>query len=155
MKANIEVQGLKEILRALNRLPKEAKSEMRRQAKVIATEEAGRIRDAGTSGIGSDKLSAAVAPFVTARSDRLPAIIAGGTKTVPIGPEKRRKPAKVYQVFFGAEYGGGRKKTSRQFRPWKGKNGYWFWWQIRRDSERILSRWFEVVKRIEQEWGEK
>lgn len=141
----IDRQAWREIVRRLNRLPQTAKQEIREAARAIAEDEAARIRSAGGS---DDKQSDAVASFVRARSDRMPAIVAGGRKKAGVSGG-----ATVSELFFGAEFGGARRPTTRQFRPWRGRQGYWFWPTLRADRGRMMERWLGALSAIEREWG--
>lgn len=170
----IEVEGLKPFLTRLNQLPKTAQAEIREAARTIADDESRRITSAGRS---SDKQSAAVASFIRTRSDRVPAIVAGGSRRTGV-----EGGAKAGELFFGAEFGGGSNKkfeavtreyttragntrskrvgsryagsknTTNQFRPHLGRTGYWFWPQIRKDQARMFKRWEAVVTAIAREW---
>lgn len=170
----IEIDGLKPLLRRISKLPKLAQDEIREAAQAIADDEAKRISSAGRS---SDRQSAAVAGFVKARRDRVPYIVAGGSARTGVSGG-----ATAGQLFFGAEFGGGSSKawtsltatktsasgktrsvfagvafggskaTTNQFRPHKGKTGYWMWPQIREDQERMFQKWEAVVTAIAREW---
>ena len=94
----VDRQAWREIVRRLNRLPQTAKQEIREAARAIAEDEAARIRSAGGR---DDEQSDAVASFVRARSDRVPAIVAGGRKKAGVSGG-----ATVSQLFYGAEFGG-------------------------------------------------
>lgn len=142
MKVGIEVEGLREVLTRLNKLGPDLNREVRVSSKEIAEEEAGRIRSA--AGGSGDVVSAAVGATVRARSDRLPSIVGGGARRLH---QLSGKP-RLSDVFFGAEYGGGKRATTRQFRPHKGKVGYWFWPQIREDQELMLQEWAEALDRV-------
>ena len=142
MKVGIEVEGLREVLARLNKLGPDLNKEVRVSSKEIAEEEAGRIRSA--AGGSGDVVSAAVGATVRARSDRLPSIVGGGARRLQ---QLSGKP-RLSDVFFGAEYGGGKRATTRQFRPHKGKVGYWFWPQIREDQELMLRQWTEGLERV-------
>lgn len=176
----LEVEGLKPFLARINALPKTAQNEIREAAQAIADDEVQRIVQAGR---GSDKQSAAVASFIKARRDRVPAIAAGGNTKTGV-----RGKATTGQLFFGAEFGGGSNKrfdrevtktqvtsasgktrtrttfgkaifsgekhTTHQFRPWLGKTGYWFWPQLRADRDRMMQRWEKAVEAIAREWGQ-
>lgn len=139
MKAGIEVQGLKELLKDMNRLGPAFNREVRASSKKIAEDEVPRLKAAANI---SNKMSAAVGVTVRARSDRVPQIIAGGAKRVALST----KP-KAGDVFFGAEFGGGKRKTTRQFRPHRGRRGYWFWPQIREDEKRMVAEWLDAIDR--------
>lgn len=142
MKVGIEVEGLREVLTRLNKLGPDLNREVRVSAKAIAEEEAGRIRSA--AGGSGDIVSAAVGATVRARSDRLPSIVGGGARRLQ---QLSGKP-RLSDVFFGAEYGGGKRATTRQFRPHRGKTGYWFWPQLREDQELMLRQWTEALDRV-------
>lgn len=61
--------------------------------------------------------------------------------------------ATVGQLFFGAEFGGGAKPTTQQFRPHRGHTGYFFFNQLRTDQARQLERWEKALTAIEREWA--
>ena len=176
-KMGITVEGLRPLFRRLNQLPKTAQREMREQAKAIAEDEAARIRSAAA---GSDRQSSAVSRFVVARSDRVPAIVAGGNRKAGVSGG-----ATAGELFFGAEFGGGsdkqwktltktrtsrsgrtrevfagvayagqrRRATTNQFRPWLRHQGYWMWPTLRADDDRMFARWLQALEGVEREWS--
>ena len=167
----IEVPDLKETLRALNQLPKAASVAMREESHKIAADEVPRLQSAGRSGSRQAQL---VAPHIRVKRDRVPAILAGGTKNVTpsrkvyrsttnltkSGRGKLVKP-KASQIFFGAEFGGGYKHSksgkprgsTAQFPPHRGKQGYWFWPQLRRDQQRMILAYGSAIDRVlNTEW---
>ncbi|MFV0446390.1 MAG: hypothetical protein ACK5Q5_22685 [Planctomycetaceae bacterium] len=130
------------MMRTLNHLPRTATREILEAAKAIAIDEAGRIR-----GRASTAQQRAVAPSVRARSDRFPAIIAGGARRAVSGG------GRVSEVFFGAEFGGRGRKTTQQFQPHRGTRGYFVYPTFRADEDRMMKRWEQAVKAIEREWS--
>ena len=53
------------------------------------------------------------------------------------------------QVFAGVDFSGERTRvTTAQFRPWKGRQGYWFWPTLRRDEGRIGEQWLGAVDAV-------
>lgn len=166
-KRGIEVEGLVPVLRSLNTLGKDINARVREQSMVIAAEEALRLQRAAAQ--SGDALSVAIGAAIRRRSDRLPTIVAGGSKRIQVTKQrtftkfgttktgrvtrrqaktKARKLPTAGQVFFGAEFGGGRKPTTKQFRPHQGRKGYWFWPQIREDEGRMLELWAKAVDQI-------
>jgi hypothetical protein len=139
------IEDLPGILKRLNALPKTAQAEIRTAAQAIADEEAERIRAAAS---GSGGQAAAIAPFIKARRDRVPAIAAGGSAKAKVAGGATRG-----EIFFGAEFGGQARPTTQQFRPHKGREGYFFYPTLRADSERMVERWLGVVRAVEREWG--
>ncbi len=158
----IEIEGLPEMFKRIRALPKTAQEELRAAAMDIAEDEARRIRAAA----GADsKQAAAIAPFIKARRDRVPAISAGGKRKAGVSGG-----AQAGQIFFGAEFGGHArraqvvktgatrsgfviKQTTQQFRPHTGNEGYFFFPTLRRDQDRMLDRYEMALRAIEREWG--
>lgn len=177
VRMGVEIDGLKPLLRRIRTLPKTAQDEIREAARAIADDEAARIASAGRS---SDKQSRAAAGFVRARRDRVPLIVAGGASKAGVsggatagqlffGAEfggggtkkwnrltetKTSRSGKSRDVFAGVAFAGSRERaTTNQFRPHKGKTGYWLWPQLREDQERMLRRWVSAVEAVAREWG--
>ena len=141
-----QIADLPGILRRLNKLPKTAQQEVREIAKSIAADEAERIRAKASA---SSKQAAAISQFIVARRDRVPSIQAGGKAQARVAGGATRG-----EVFFGAEFGGQKRKTTMQFRPHKGKEGYFFYPTLREDADRMVERWLGAIKAIEREWGQ-
>ena len=145
VRIGVEVDGLRELLRVASTLPKTAQQELREAAKMIAEDEAPRIK---TAAAGSDRQSAALIGSIRIRRDRVPAIAAGGRGRTSVSGG-----ATAGQLFFGAEFGGGRKPTTKQFRPHRGRGGYWFFPTLRADQDRMMKRWEGALRAIEREWS--
>jgi hypothetical protein len=56
-------------------------------------------------------------------------------------------------VFFGAEFGGGGRPTTRQFLRHRGQSGYFFWPTVRKKKNEIAKRYLDgiddVVKKLD------
>lgn len=156
----VEIEGLPSMWKRLNALPKTAQQEMRDAAMAIADDEASRIRAAAAA---DSNQAAAIAKFIKARRDRVPAISAGGTRKAGVSGG-----AKAGEIFFGAEFGGrhpkkrtsqtksGRfvmRRTTMQFRPHLGREGYFFFPTLRADQDRMLARYEQALAAIEREWS--
>lgn len=145
-KQAITIEGLKPALAALTRMGKEASGKARDASLKIAAKEAPRIAAAGR---GSSRQSALVAGSVKARRDRVPAIAAGGAGK--LSPASGGHP-RAGDVFFGAEFGGRARKTTQQFRPHAGHQGYWFWPTLRQDTDSMFQEWARALDEIAAEW---
>lgn len=85
-----------------------------------------------------------------------PAIIPMGvTRSVPIawiGGNRRigrkRKPA--YKLVYGAEFGA---RVLRQYRPWVGARGYFFFPAIRDTEFERTRRYAEVLRKVQRTWS--
>jgi hypothetical protein len=141
---SVKVDGTREALRACNKLGKDANRELRSAARDIAH---GTAQAAQRRGLGLGGLPAIVAPTVRAGSDRVPKVMGGGAKRVG----RRRTPAG--QVFFGAEFGGGRRPTTRQFAPHRGQTGYFLWPTIRARKREDLHRYQQALDRVCRNWS--
>lgn len=133
----IHVEGLNETLRAFKQYGPDATNELRTEAKALSSQVAARQKAAGA---GSDRQSAMAARTVRARRDRVPVIVAGG----------RSRPG---MVFFGAEFGGRRRRTTQQFRPYRGRTGYWFYPTLRAMTPRLLEAYGDALDRAARKWG--
>jgi hypothetical protein len=114
---DIEVQGVREVERALDALPADALVTLKRRTKEIAKELASKIQAAGRR---DSRQSARAAATVRVKTNRSGA-------TVVAGP---------HPLLYGSEFGAIRRfgwyaearfdrSPRRQFRPW-GQHSYWF-----------------------------
>lgn len=92
------------------------------------TEEVGKVRSAGRS---SSRQSRMVTPSVRATTGKGARITAGGPGRLPTGT------GTYGDVFFGAEFGGGSRPDTRQFRAYRSK-GYWFFPTVEKDESTTL-----------------
>src|SRR5215471_6105574 len=111
----MKVEGLDALLAANKRLPKDAKAELRKATKNIATATA---REAMAEGRGERPVQAAAAMSIRALSGATPTIAMGGAKRVT------KRKTQAGDIFFGAEFGGGAKPTTTQFPRHRGQAGY-------------------------------
>jgi hypothetical protein len=65
----------------------------------------------------------------------------------------RRTPVTKADVFFGAEFGGGARKTTRQFLRHRGRSGYFFWPTVRRMKDRIAKEYLDGIDRVVSSFG--
>jgi len=141
----VQVKGIKELLAANRKLPKDAKAEMRKATRDIATATA---REAMAEGKGGLPVQAAAAESIRALSGPTPTIASGGAKRVT----KRKTPAG--DIFFGAEFGGGTTPSTRQFPRHRGQSGYFLWPTIRKRRDRDIALYRAALDRTTKKWGE-
>jgi hypothetical protein len=147
--AGVEVTGYKETLRAFNTYGKEANRELREAAGV----EADRLVAAITLAAGTAGPQAAlVATTVRRKSDRVPAVVAGGSRRIRPNTRPKRKVS-AGDVALGAEFGGGRRPATRQFPPYSGHRGYWFWPTVRAQLPEIGRRYIKALDTLARKWG--
>lgn len=148
MKVSVQVEGLNETLKAFNAYGRDANRELRQAAAVEADRLVAAIILAGEA---RGKQAALTTGSVKRRSDRVPVIVAGGTRRVTRTSGKGK--ATAGDVFFGAEFGGGRRPTTRQFPPWAGRRGYWFWPTVRAGLPELRRRYIKTLDELAAKWA--
>lgn len=122
--ARVQVDGLKQLLRDVRRVEKDLPKTMRQQLVPISRMVLSRTRHRAQSQGG-------VAAHAVRRGLR-----GGATQNSAwIKLVGSREP-----TIFGAEFGGGRRKTTRQFKPWRGSGGgagYFVYPTIRGSAEEV------------------
>jgi hypothetical protein len=149
MKVEVQVEGLKETLKAFNKYGKDANKELRQAAGVEADRMVAALQVAGAMAGAQAELTAT---SVKRRSDRVPVIVAGGSRRIRPRTRSKRKVS-AGDVFFGAEFGGGRRPTTRQFPPWQGRTGYWFWPTVRRHLPELRRRYIATLDDLARKWA--
>lgn len=147
--ADLQIAGLDETLRAFKAYGRDAQKELRAAAGAIVDELVpSLILAAGAAG----PQAALTATSVKRKSDRIPTVTAGGSRRVrPNTRSKRRVDAG--DIFFGAEFGGGRRPSTTQFPDWVGKTGYWFYPTIRRHLPALRRRYIATLDELAAKWG--
>lgn len=144
---NVQIDGLRETLRAFNKLPKEASEELRLAAMRIADDMAGWV---GAGARAESRTAARVAGTIKVRRDRVPVIEIGGASVVGTGSGRRK--GKAFQLLFGANFGS--RGAYPQFRAWAGKgNDFFVFKQIEGHQREIESRYLDAADRIVTAWS--
>ena len=153
----VKVEGLDETLRAFKAYGKDANRELRQAAGVEADRMVAALILAAQA---ESKQAALTATSVKRRSDRVPVIVAGGSTRIrkPVRsfssrPTKLSSAVSAGDVFFGAEVGGGRRPTTRQFPPWAGRRGYWFWPTVRAHLPALRRRYIAALDDLARKWA--
>jgi hypothetical protein len=140
---NLKIDGAKETLKALNRLPKEANKAVKDGSMELARVLATRVKAAAVA--DKSPQSALLARTVRARRDRVPVIVAGGDRLLG----RRKVPA--WRLLFGAEMGS---NAHPQFHhAHSGRKGYWFFPTASREAPTIAKAWNEVADQIVNAYG--
>ena len=93
----------------------------------------------------------AVVEALRPKKDRLISIQLNSSQTFRSEsyPNRKRKAAgkvNMGKVFYGAEFGGAARKTTMQFRPHRGRQGYFFWQAVRDNKEEIAKLYFGMMQ---------
>jgi hypothetical protein len=152
--------GLLQFLREASQALPEFNTEMRKAAEVVAQNvvdqakrnAAGQPKH-GPNRPGSSGQSQAqvVVSGLRARRDRIPTIKLDHKRGfVSASRPNRKRDVKVTMgnVFFGAEFGGRRRPTTKQFLRHRGRQGYFFWQAVRDKKSFIVAEYSDAVERV-------
>lgn len=126
----------------------------------VATHVANRVRvganaqaphGASASGSSGRSQAAVVADAIKARRGQIPQIgfTKGNVFVSKSRPNSRRKTRVLAgDVFFGAEFGGGRRKGTKQFLRHRGKQGYFFWQAVRDSRSFVAQQYLNNVEKV-------
>jgi len=151
----VQVKDLFETLRKFANASPQFNKEMRKVAYTIAKDLQGQVRiEAGSVSRASQAVQ--VAKGLRASNDRIPTIKLRGkepfiSKTRP--NSRRKKPVTRSDVFFGAEFGGGATKKTRQFLRHRGQSGYFFWPTVRKRKNQIAKEYLDGMDKVVKELG--
>lgn len=138
----LRVDGIRETLAALRKLPKDASDELRNASLKLSQSLATKVQSAARA---EGRQAAALAPTVKARRDRVPSIVAGGATRIG----RNRKPA--FKLLFGSEFGA---NYLPQFKPHLGTGSYWFFQTVEREQAEIASEWRKAADAVVREFGD-
>ena len=151
----VVVKDLFETLRKFEQASSLFKKEMRKVALTIAKDLQNQVRvEAGT--VSRSRQAIQVARGLRAVNENIPTIKLRSSeqfisKSRP--NSRRKKPVTRGDVFFGAEFGGGATRTTRQFLRHRGQSGYFFWPTVRKRKNQIAKEYLEGIDRVVRELG--
>ena len=122
----IEMFGMDDFLRQLQRAPKETKKAVKQGSKEIAESVLVRMKQRSRTVFHANQYQIII-PSLRAVQATVPQIKAGGAKKAAthrrVIDGKKKLPASG-DIFYGVEFGGRRRSTTRQFPPHRGRKGY-------------------------------
>lgn len=136
----IEILGVRELLKALNKIDKDLQNNVRDASQEIAS---GIVT--GAQRAASSPQERLVAGGLKAKRDRVPIVRMPSTM---ISGHK----ARYTDIFYGSEFGGQGRPTTQQFLPHRGKRGYWLYPTARAMSHRNFKLWWEAVDKAMKTW---
>ena len=151
----VVVKDLFETLRKFEQASSLFKKEMRKVALTIAKDLQNQVRvEAGT--VSRSRQAIQVARGLRAVNENIPTIKLRSSeqfisKSRP--NSRRKKPVTRGDVFFGAEFGGGATRTTRQFLRHRGQSGYFFWPTVRKLKNEIAKEYLDGMDRVVKELG--
>lgn len=144
MAEQVTIEGLRELQAILAALPGLADRDLAKRLGDFIEQQPQKIQARAAQ---SSKVAKMAARSIRAARDREGGTItAGGGSGLPTGH------GSYGDVFFGAEFGGGSRPATRQFRPYEPK-GYWFFPQLEQDEEQIDTILDQVADRLAEVWA--
>lgn len=149
--AAFQVEGMRDTIRAFNKLDKDAKTAARIEVQKIAELLAARLRAYPSRDPRYNNL----AVTVKAGRDRVPVIRVGGRAGPKVsgggGPREL-----IIGMEFGADQSGpnGWRFPPRTPRQGRGNEGYWIFPTVKANQDEIIRLWFDAMDRIMKEWSE-
>jgi len=135
-----EIHGMRELLKVLNKIPKDLQNEVRDASQNIASDLV-----AGAQSAAHTKLQSLAASGLKAKRDRVPVVRV---------PRTLARPGVRYtDIFYGAEFGGGGRPTTQQFLPHQGRQGYFLYPTARARGRKYTEMWAEAVDKAFKDWN--
>lgn len=136
---DVKIEGLRELAKALKEIGPDFPREMRKVNKDVA---GGVAEHAQHNALGLGGVAAHAAPSLTSNGGVNSAAVALGGMAHPEAG--------------GAEFGGGRRPTTQQFKPWRGSGssaGYFLYPAIREDADEIYDDYLEALDNLVKRAG--
>jgi hypothetical protein len=161
IKIQPDLRDLRDTLKALNRMDKEAQHELKDDVQGITMWMATAIQRAGFAHPKYPKQAYIVAKTVKGNRDRVPSVTIGGPKGRVSGG------ANAGQLLFGNEFGGDRNVKGnrnafpnggfrfppRTDREGRGNVGYWIFPTLKENQDELTTKWKNSVEKIFKKWG--
>jgi hypothetical protein len=146
----IVVEGIAEFLRAASKADENFNKEMRLAAKQVAqlVVDGAKVE---ASTVSRNRQAEQVMKGMKARSDRIPTVALSPKEGfVSVSRPNRLRKRKVTRgdVFFGAEFGGQARPSTRQFLRHRGRSGYFFWQTVRKKRDEIATEYLKAIQDV-------
>ena len=150
MNAPVQIEGIADFLRDLAKTYPDFNKEARIASQgvaellvVAATFEA--------ASVTRNRQALEVMKGMRAQRDRIPTIkLQEKSGFVSKSKPNRSRKTKVTRgdVFFGAEFGGGARRRTKQFLRHRGRAGYFFWPTVRKEKDNIAREYLDAIQRV-------
>jgi len=156
---SVQIIGIAKFLRDDSKAYPDFNNEMRKAAEQVAQNLLDKAKaEAGT--VTRSRQAVEVMKGMSASRDRIPTIKLKENSPFQSKSSKfsssyniktkRRVKRKVTRgdVFFGAEFGGGSRPTTKQFLRHRGRSGYFFWPTVRKEKQNIANEYLNAIDRV-------
>ena len=146
----VEIIGIAKFLRDSSRANENFDKEMKKASRQVAANLIIKAKDEAAT-VARSKQAIQVMRGMKARSIITPTVSLSHkspfiSKTNP--NSKRKRKVTRGDVFFGAEFGGGARPTTRQFLRHRGRSGYFFWQTVRKEKNNIATEYLDAIQRV-------
>jgi hypothetical protein len=152
----ITIDGIGKFLRDASRADANFNVEMRKAARQVAANLVIKAK-AEAATVARSRQAIQVMRGIKASSDRVPTVKLSEnspfiSKSNP--NKKRKRPVTRGDVFFGAEFGGGKTPNTKQFLRHRGRSGYFFWQTVRKEKENIAAEYLAAIDQVLAKLGD-
>ena len=152
----ITIDGIGKFLRDASRADANFNVEMRKAARQVAANLVIKAK-AEAATVARSRQAIQVMRGMKASSDRVPSVKLSQnspfiSKSNP--NKKRKRPVTRGDVFFGAEFGGGKTPNTKQFLRHRGRSGYFFWQTVRKEKENIAAEYLAAIDQVLAKLGD-
>jgi len=135
----VEIKGMKQLLRACSKIDKDLQNDIRDASAEIASDLV-----SGAQSAASTPLQNLAASGLKVKRDRVPVVRVGRTTVRP--------GTRLTDIFYGAEFGGGRRPTTQQFLPHRGRQGYFLYPVARSRGRAYSDMWADAIDQAFATW---
>jgi hypothetical protein len=143
-----KVDGIGETLALMKGWPKEASKELRAEVQKITGKHAEFLK--ANAARNPDARVRGQAPTIRAKKDRLPTILVGGARQVPVSRSGKRPRAG--DVLFGTEFGARPGPNAWRFPP--ARDSYWLFASLAGRQSQVVSEWQQAVEKVARRWAD-
>jgi hypothetical protein len=146
----VQIIGIAAFLRDAAKADERFNTEMRKAAQQVA-ENLNEKAKAEAATVTRSRQATEVMKGMRARRDRIPTIkLSEKSAFVSKSNPNRKRKRKVTRgdVFFGAEFGGGARPTTKQFLRHRYRSGYFFWPTVRKEKENIAREYLDAIQEV-------
>lgn len=146
----VEIIGIAQFLRDASKADERFNKEMRIASQDVARNLVDKAKDEAKT-VTRSRQATEVMKGMKAQYDRIPSVALSSksgfvSKSYP--NRKRKRKVTRGDVFFGAEFGGGARPTTRQFLRHRGRSGYFFWQTVRKEKDNIAREYLDAIQKV-------
>jgi hypothetical protein len=143
-----QVEGIRETLALLKGWPSEANKDLKSEVQRMTGRHVEFLK--ANAARSPDSRVRGQVPYIRAKKDRLPTILVGGGKTIPVS--RRGKKPRAGDVLFGTEFGARPGPNAWRFPP--ARDSYWLFASLAGRQSQVVSEWQQAVEKVARRWAD-